>query len=89
MRSLMISKKLFLETSGLNDDRNNMANVNQLIDGCFDSDGMIFYHAACNLVKELYDTGKYWMWSPDSYPKRLLDHIDDWITAGFISFDYK
>lgn len=89
MKDLRISKRLFLETSGLNDSRNKNKDIGSVIDGHFDADGCIWYHRACILVKDLWIGGTFWMWPPETFPKRLLDHIDDWIGAGLISFDYK
>lgn len=89
MKSLQISKKLFVETSGLHDSRNKKSEVDEAISGWFDANGYIFYHRSFTLIDELYKSGRFWMWSAESYPKRLLDHIDDWIENDLITFDYK
>lgn len=86
---LLLSKQIFMEAAGLHDERNKMKELNAIIDEKCEKEGYIWYHTALNLYKELYESGKYYMYPLDTLPTRVLDHIDDWIAAGKIVVEYK
>lgn len=85
---LYISKKLFIEVGGLVDNRNKIREINKTIDERCDKDGYIWYHDALRLYKELWESGKYYMYGYDTISEKLLDHIDDWIAVGLIRMEY-
>ena len=89
MKSLRINRKLFIEASGIDDERNSKKLVKQMLNGRFGEDDCIWYHDAFNLVVDMYRTGKIWMYPPEEYNRILIEHIDDWIGVGLITFDYK
>lgn len=86
---LLLSKQLFMEAAGLQDERNKMRELNEIIDENCEIKGYIWYHNALTLCKKLWASEKYYMYPLDSIPEKILDHLDDWVAAGKIIVDYK
>ena len=89
MTGFFIPVDLFIRAAGLQDSRNNMKRVCEIIEQHGTRiKGYLWYHTALVLAKYMQKSGEFFMYQED-IAEHILNFLDDMISAGQAAVTYR